>query len=54
MDITSDQTVKIYLDFTPFKFSFDNLYKLACYNFKLINYSNINTNVINLVFKNVS
>ena len=48
------QTVNIDLDFTKFEFPFDNLQLLECYNFKLINVSNINTNVTYLIFSNVS
>ena len=54
MDISANQTVDIDLDFTKFEFPFDNLQLLKCYNFKLINISNINTNVTYLIFNNVS
>ena len=54
MDITANQAVNIDLDFTKFEFPFDNLGKLAFYSFKLINVSNINTNVTYLIFGNVS
>ena len=54
MDISVNQTLYIDLDFSKFEFPFDNLQLLKCYNFKLINISNINTNVTYLIFNNVS
>ena len=54
MDISANQTLDIYLDFTKFEFPFDNIDTLGFNNFKLINISNINTHVTSLIFSNVS
>ena len=52
--ITSFKIVNIDLNFTKFEFPFENLVTLACYNFKLKHFSNINNNVTYLLFSNVS
>ena len=54
MDISANQTLDIDLDFTKFEFPFDNIDTLGFNNFKLINISNINTNITYLIFNNVS
>ena len=41
------------MDFTKFEFTFDNLESLKCSNFKLMNISNVNTNLTELIFDNV-
>ena len=41
------------MDFTKFEFTFDNLESLKCSNFKLMNISNVNINLVFLIFDNV-
>ena len=54
MSIEANQHVNIDLDFAKFEFSLDNLKKLICSNFKLINFNNANTKILYLKIINVS